>query len=282
MHGLKVISRAMVIQHTTHFSTERQNAVFVFSHFQSPAAIENGDTCVCRAGAAIFRAAHLSEATRSMQGSVQPSFSKHPVRCERTSGDSPTGAFAICHQSGIWGCVMIRLFAVIPSLALVACGTAPSRTAELVYRDKAEVTRVEPLYRPVQVARPIKRCWMERVTHTIRPRPHLGATLAGGVIGGVIGHELGPRRGQAPLTVAGALAGAAIGRGLSRQVHAGPASASRDVQRCTTIDRYEQRQQLIGYSVEYRYAGQTFTTQTRHHPGRYLRMRVQVDPADGG
>ncbi len=177
---------------------------------------------------------------------------------------------------------MKRLLFLIPGLAVAACSTAPSRDAGLVYGDMAVVTGVEPLYQPIQVARPVNQCWTERVAHTTWPRPNAGATLAGGLIGGVIGSNLGRRHGQVPLTVAGALAGAAIGRSLGRADYAAPVYASRDVERCTTVNHYEQRQQVVGYRVDYRYAGQTFTTQTRHHPGRYIRMRVTVDPVDGG
>ncbi len=178
--------------------------------------------------------------------------------------------------------MMKSLLTAIPGLAVAACSTAPSRDAGLVYGDMAEVTRVVPLYQPVQVARPVNRCWTERVAHATGPRTNAGATLAGGLIGGVIGSTLGRRRGQVPFTVAGALAGAAIGRSFRRPDYAAPVYASRDVERCTTVNHYEQRQQVIGYRVDYRYAGQTFTTQTRHHPGRYIRMRVRVDPVDSG
>ena len=184
--------------------------------------------------------------------------------------------------TAIRACMMKRLLAVIPGLAVAACSTAPSRDAGLVYGDMAEVTRVEPLYQPVQVARPVNECWTDPAAHVTRPRPSAGATLAGGLIGGVIGSNLGRRRGRVPYTVAGALAGAAIGHSLSRPKHAEPAYASRDVERCATVNHYEQRQHVVGYRVDYRYAGQTFTTQTPHHPGRYIRMRVQVDPVDGG
>ena len=177
---------------------------------------------------------------------------------------------------------MIRLLAVIPVVALAACSTAPSRPhAEPVYMDTAEVTRVDPLYQQVEVARPVNRCWTERVAHTHPRRPDAGATVAGGLIGGVIGSKLGHGRGNVPLAVAGALAGAAIGQRLSQPAYA-PVTTWRDVQRCTTVNQYEQRQQVVGYRVDYRYEGQIFTTQTRHHPGRYIRVRVDVDPVDGG
>ncbi len=177
---------------------------------------------------------------------------------------------------------MKRLLTVIPGLAVAACGTAPSRDPGLVYADTAEVVRVQPLYRTVQVALPVNQCSTQREAHATSPQHNAGATLAGGLIGGVIGSHLGRRRAQVPLALAGALAGAAIGRRLSRPDDAAPAYTVRDVQRCTRVNHYEQREQVVGYRVDYRYAGQTFTTQTRQHPGRYIRTRVRVDPVGGG
>ncbi|MGB5260928.1 MAG: hypothetical protein WBO34_10460, partial [Gammaproteobacteria bacterium] len=101
---------------------------------------------------------------------------------------------------------MMRLLTVIPVVLLTACSTAPSRPpAEPVYMDTAEVTRVEPLYQQVEVTRPMKQCWTERVAHTRASTPNVGAILAGGMIGGVIGSKLGRGRGNVPLAVAGAL-----------------------------------------------------------------------------
>ena len=179
---------------------------------------------------------------------------------------------------------MIRLLTVITVVLLTACSTPPSRPpAEPVYTDMAEVTRVEPLYQQVEVTRPMQQCWTDRVAHTHRPaRANVGATLAGGMIGGVLGSKLGRGRGNAPLAVAGALTGAAIGRRLSRPAYAAPMTTWRDVQRCTTVNRLEPRQQVVGYRVDYRYEGQNFTAQTRQHPGRFIRVRVDVDPVNDG
>ena len=175
---------------------------------------------------------------------------------------------------------MKRLLAVIPGMLLLnACGTLPSSPAAAVYTDTAEVIQVDPLYQPVQVARPVNQCWTERVAHPAPRTSHLAGTLTGGLIGGVLGSKLGRGRGNAPLAVAGALAGAAIGQRLSTPAYSPPAWSN--VQRCTTVNRYEQVRQVVGYRVNYRYEGQTFTTQTVRHPGRYIRVRVDVDPVDG-
>ncbi len=174
-------------------------------------------------------------------------------------------------------CLIIAI--PIGMTVLTACSTVPSGPAVPGYVDTAEVIQAEPLYRPVQVARPVNECWIERGAH-INPRHGAYAgPVAGGIIGGVIGSHLARGRGRTPLTVAGTLVGAAIGRRLSAPVYGSPGYSS--VQRCTTVNHYEQRQQLVGYRVDYRYEGQTFTTRTHRHPGRFIRVRVNVDPVDG-
>jgi len=162
---------------------------------------------------------------------------------------------------------------------LTSCSTIPSDPAVPDYVDTAEVIQVEPLYRAVQVARPVNECWTERVAQG-KPRQGVYAgTVVGAILGGVLGNRLIRGRGRMPVTVAGTLIGAAIGQEVSAASRRAPAMGS--VRRCRTVNRYEPRQQLIGYRVDYRYEGQTFTTRTRGNPGRFIRVRVDVDPVDG-
>ena len=162
---------------------------------------------------------------------------------------------------------------------LTSCTTVPTGSTVPGYVDTAEVIQAEPLYQVVPVARPVNECWTERVAHGNHShRPYAGPG-AGGIIGGVVGNRLARGRGRAPVTVAGALLGASIGHSLSTASYRPPTVAN--VRRCQTVNRYEQRQHLVGYRVDYRYEGQTFTTRTRGHPGRFIRVRVNVDPVDG-
>ena len=177
---------------------------------------------------------------------------------------------------------MRRIIIAIPigMTVLTACSTVPSGRAVPGYVDTAEVIKAEPLYQPVQVARPVNECWIEeRITHGNRRHGGYAAPVAGAIIGGVVGNHLIRGRGRTAMTVAGSLLGASIGRGLSAASYRPPAIAN--VRRCTTVNRYEQRQHLVGYRVDYRYEGQTFSTRTRSHPGRFIRVRVDVDPVDG-
>ncbi|MGD8615520.1 MAG: glycine zipper 2TM domain-containing protein [Gammaproteobacteria bacterium] len=175
---------------------------------------------------------------------------------------------------------MRRITIALPvGMLLTSCTTVPSGPMAPVYVDMAEVIQAQPLYQDVQVARPVSECWIERVVDGAPRRSGYAAPLAGGIIGGVLGHALARGHARTPLTVAGAALGASLGQSFSAAPRRSP--VVRNVRRCATVSRYEQRQQLVGYRVDYRYEGQTFSTRTRSHPGRFIRVRVNVDPVDG-
>jgi uncharacterized protein YcfJ len=176
---------------------------------------------------------------------------------------------------------MRRIITAIPIglTVLTACSTVPYGPAVPGYVDSAEVIQAEPLYTAVQVAVPVRECWIEQVAHRNPGRGAYAGPVAGGIIGGVVGHQLASGGARTPMTVAGALVGASLRRGLSAPSYGPPTIAN--VRRCQTVSRYEQRQHLVGYRVDYRYEGQTFSTRTRGHPGRFIRVRVNVDPVDG-
>ena len=56
-------------------------------------------------------------------------------------------------------------------------------------------------------------------------------------------------------------------------------SASRE--RCRTIERYAQRQEVTGYRVEYVYDSERLVTRMNRDPGERVRVRVELDPVDG-
>ncbi len=56
-------------------------------------------------------------------------------------------------------------------------------------------------------------------------------------------------------------------------------SASRE--RCRTIERYAQRQEVTGYRVEYVYDSERLVTRMDRDPGERIRVRVELDPVDG-
>ena len=166
--------------------------------------------------------------------------------------------------------------AVFGLIAVTASATALARHGDRYY-DTAKVVWAEPIYETVEISRPVEECWTERVAvgHT-RPDSYTG-TIAGGIVGGVVGHQFGRGRGKTALTVAGTLLGASIGNDLSHRhprVH-----RVVEEEHCEMVEHIEYEERLVGYRVKYRYKGQTFFTRTDDHPGKRIRIRVDVDPA---
>ena len=52
------------------------------------------------------------------------------------------------------------------------------------------------------------------------------------------------------------------------------------MERCEVNYVTEQRRELEGYRVTYRYGGRNYTTRTRTHPGTRIRVQVEVTPAE--
>jgi len=148
--------------------------------------------------------------------------------------------------------------------------------------DYAPVTRVEPVVRQVRVDNPRRECWDE--TRTVESSPHIsdpnvgGRTLLGGIIGGVIGHQFGSGRGRDAATVAGTVIGASVGYDSASRQYGD--TEERVVQRCSV--RYDQQyeERIDGYRVTYEYNGREYTTRLPYDPGKQIRVRVAVAPAE--
>jgi uncharacterized protein YcfJ len=177
---------------------------------------------------------------------------------------------------------MKNMLRAIPAglAGLVISTTAVSGHPDQEFMDTARVVQADPLYETVAVAVPVRECWTETVTRGGRDQGSYTAPIAGGIVGGLLGNRLGRghRSGRTVLTVAGTLLGASIGNDLRARSYRRPLVER--VRRCETVDHFEEQQQLVGYRVEYRYEGQTFTTRTTEHPGEFIRVRVNVDPVD--
>lgn len=113
-------------------------------------------------------------------------------------------------------------------------------------------------------------------------------TLIGALIGGALGNQAGKGDGRKAATIGGAVIGGVIGNQIDRNNDAsGNYDQYRDnsgtVRRCRTVTDYDNNsRQIEGYTVTYRYAGQTYTSYTTRRPGRTMRVVVDVRPVDDG
>jgi uncharacterized protein YcfJ len=153
--------------------------------------------------------------------------------------------------------------------------------------ESANVVGVEPVYRTVDYSVPVQECRLVDVevhheSDSSRYRSYTGPIL-GAIIGGAIGNAVGHGKTNKKVgTVVGAVLGGSIGRDITRryrQVRHEPRTVSyRTEEVCETVYQTEERLELDGYDVTYRYAGQTHTTRMDNDPGKYLRVRVNVTP----
>lgn len=181
-------------------------------------------------------------------------------------------------------------------LALAALTTiaAPSAFGE-TFGDRARVLSSRPVYERIPIAR--EECWNDRVRSYEERRvtrtdtgAQIGAgTVLGAVVGGVVGRQFGDSSGGRDRgTAAGAIVGGLIGNQIERdqqgtvtreRVEVERVPVERNVERCRIVE--EVREATIGYDVRYEFAGREFTTRLPRDPGRFVRLRVQVEPTEG-
>jgi uncharacterized protein YcfJ len=171
------------------------------------------------------------------------------------------------------------LATVLGIAVLLTSGVATADHRDNSFYDQAEVIAVEPIYEHDSGYAPREHCWDERTYHERRSDDYdYLPTITGAIIGGVIGNQFGKGRGRDALTVAGALLGGAVGHSIGNDDYHVYPSTQRN---CEYRDDYREYKQPVGYRVKYRYKGNVFHTRTREHPGRWMRIRVTVDPQDG-
>ncbi|MFV2089432.1 MAG: glycine zipper 2TM domain-containing protein [Pseudomonadales bacterium] len=165
---------------------------------------------------------------------------------------------------------------LVPSLAVA--GTSV---------DRARVVGVEPVYRTFEYSVPVQECRLVEMPVRFETGESHGRSftgpIVGAIIGGAIGNAVGHNKTNKKVgTVVGAVLGGSIGRDISRSrdrgYHERRAVSYETEEVCETVYETEQRRELDGYDVTYRYAGQTHTTRMEHDPGKYVRVRVNVTP----
>jgi uncharacterized protein YcfJ len=172
-----------------------------------------------------------------------------------------------------------------------AAGATGAFAAE--FSDRARVTNVRAIHERIPVSR--EECWNDRqrgyeerrVTRTDTGAAIGPGTVLGAIIGGVAGHQLGGGRGKDAATAGGAVIGGLIGNQADRDNRGDPGRVTevervpveRNVERCRTVQ--EVREATLGFDGEYEFAGKRFTTRLDRDPGRFLRVNVNVMPAEG-
>lgn len=169
-------------------------------------------------------------------------------------------------------------------LAALPLVLVPGLTLAAGTYDRARVVSAQPVYETVSYEVPVQECRSEQVAYRHAPEHRASATgpILGAIIGGALGNAVGhKKRNKQVGTVVGAVLGGSIGADIARQnrSYRGAPVQYRTEQVCETVSEYRSEQQLTGYDVRYRYAGQTYQTRMPRDPGDSIRVRVHVSPA---
>lgn len=162
--------------------------------------------------------------------------------------------------------LLVITLALLPSIALA------KHTSSFNYA-YAQVERVSAVYKLVNVPQynqPQLTCREQMVQ-----RDSATPTVLGAIIGGAVGNAIGHNKTNKRIgTLAGVILGGAIGQDVARQQ---PSMVVRT--QCTNRVPVVRQRQLTGYNVTYRYHGQHYTTFMHQHPGKKIKLKIQVTPA---
>ncbi|WP_075184960.1 glycine zipper 2TM domain-containing protein [Teredinibacter haidensis] len=184
----------------------------------------------------------------------------------------------------------LTISALCTGLAMPTLASEQGSSRMVAY---AEVVDARPIYQTVERRIPVENCWVEQVREqqpvyyrasSGKPKSATG-TILGSVIGGAIGNAVGAGDENKKVgTVVGAILGASVGRDISRngsnRQYSHTEVSYRDVQRCEVKERVEMEEVPAGYSVTYRYNGETYTTRTRRDPGNKLKIAINIQPLE--
>jgi uncharacterized protein YcfJ len=166
--------------------------------------------------------------------------------------------------------VMKRI--VLVPLFAAATAIAPAHTVV----ENATVVAVEPQYE--QVRAPRQECSRRLVDEPRRVGgPHYGGAVVVGVAGALIGNLVGRGHGREAATAVGAVIGAFTGHHLAnRDRWERTEVVTRELVACRDVEDVQSR--LVGYQVTYDLNWRQFTSLLHDAPGRYLPVRVSVEP----
>ena len=173
----------------------------------------------------------------------------------------------------------------VAPLVLIPSVTFASVASASTVHDRARVVSSVPVYETVSRQVPVQECRTERVAYPTRSNHRASPTggILGAIIGGAIGNAVGhKKRNKQVGTVVGAVLGGSIGADIARQNRGYRVERVeyRHEEVCEVVNEYQQEERLSGYDVTYVYGGKTYNTVMPHDPGRSLRVRVRVSPAE--
>lgn len=180
---------------------------------------------------------------------------------------------------------MVKLSFSVLALALSSACFAqgfrapPVGEVERVSFAYADVLRSDPVVERIDQARPREVCRNVTTSRGTRYDNTNAGTVVGALVGGALGNQAGKGDGRKAATIAGAVIGGLAGREIDSNNN--PRGVRHSTQtECDVVDEVVQRQEVVGYDVQYRYRGEVYFSRLSYDPGEKLRIRVAVAPAE--
>lgn len=202
---------------------------------------------------------------------------------------------------------------LIKNLSILSLMFSVPVLADHQHHEYGRVVSAEPVYHYVEHSTPVTHCYPQKHRkyrrHYSTYHHSATPTIVGAIVGGAIGHAIGHNKTNKKIGLAaGAILGGSIGHDVSKNhSHKGHGYRRHDYQvnshrhysyrkhgyrnhhsdhyyageHCSVTYEYGPRvKKLKGYNVTYRYKGDRYYTFTKHHPGKRIRLQVNVTPAD--
>jgi len=164
---------------------------------------------------------------------------------------------------------------LIPATSILSgCDNADSKigSSDSDYNQPAyaDVLKVKPLTRTVDVPREVCSDMLVTRTRESKDPNQITGTVVGAVIGGVLGNQIGKGKGNDVATVAGVVGGGVAGNQVQQKMQENNTYQETERQ-CVTVN--DSHQEPAGFEVTYRYNGEDLTVLLNHDPGQRLSVK---------
>lgn len=178
----------------------------------------------------------------------------------------------------------MKHFRIATVALLSVCSIAQAESRAYEFTDTATVISSRPIYE--RTSHPRKECYDEEVIErpssnyeSRRGERDMSGTIIGGIAGGLLGSQVGKGNGKTAAAAVGAVTGAVVGDRIANDGGREDSYESRQprtriVQRCREVE--DEREEIRGYDVKYKFNGIVRTIRMNHNPGSKLRVLVTV------
>lgn len=147
--------------------------------------------------------------------------------------------------------------------------------------DYAMVTAVQPRYENIETPR--QECSREIVGYRggddgYRSDSSYAGPVLGAIAGGILGAQVGKGDGRTAASAVGAATGAIVGDRMGRNNY--PPQNDQPIYETRCHNWSDSRRVISGYDVSYVYGGATYQSFMDRDPGKWMKVRISVQPAE--